>query len=185
MFWGIRFPTDSGHYPNSGILECPYEHKSCQTSNSNQEHLVLLLYTCRWITERCARFLGPCLGLHPCPCSLSFGFNLGSGCGERMLYRLSAALARSLSFHRWCPSGTSPALMLMSVVEANQIQKPSSWEKNVPPRSVLTLPHLTGTQVPLFMPEALEMVFQCFLNNFLFTTSSTTKMPQMPNQSEN
>lgn len=185
MFWDIWLHTGSGRYPNSGIPERPYGHKSRQTSNSNQEHLLLLLCTHRWATERCASFLSPSLGLQPCPFSLSFGFNLGSGCGEGLLCGFSAALDRSLSFHRCPPSGTLPALMLMSYREANQIQKPSLWGKTAPPGSVLTLPPPDRDTVPLSMPEALEVVFQCFLNSFLFATYSITEMPHRPNQSKN
>lgn len=43
----------------------------------------------------------------------------GSGCGWRLLCEFSAALVRSPSFHRCHPSGTSPAVTLMSHVEAN------------------------------------------------------------------
>lgn len=128
MFWDICLSLASGHYPNSGIPEHPYGYKSSQTSNSNQEHLQFLLCAHCWITERYSRLLYCSLGLHPCLFSLSFGFNLGSGCGE--LCAFSTAPARSLPFHRCSPSGTSPALMLMSCVEVHQIQKPSPWEKN-------------------------------------------------------
>lgn len=142
MFWDICLSLASGHYPNFGIPEHPYGHKSCKISNSNQDQLWLLLCAHCWITERYSRFLYPSLGLHPCLFSLSFGFNLGSGCGEQMLCAFSAALARSLSFHR-CPlTGTSPALMLISCVEVHQIQKPSPWEKNCSTRlcAIFALP---------------------------------------------
>lgn len=74
-------------------------HKSCQTSNSNQQSLALATYT-SLDHRQMYKVLGPSQGLHPCLFSLRFGFNLGNGCRGRVLCALSTGLARSLSFHR-------------------------------------------------------------------------------------
>lgn len=86
------------------------------------EHRLLLLCVHCCITEGYTGLLGPSLGLHPCLFSLTFGLNLGSDCGERMLCGFSTVLAKPLSFHRgrWPPSGTSPCLMLVSHVEVKK-----------------------------------------------------------------
>lgn len=86
------------------------------------EHRLLLLCVHCCITEGYTGLLGPSLGLHPCLFSLTFGLNLGSDCGERILCGFSTVLAKPLSFHRgrWPPSGTSPCLMLVSRVEVKK-----------------------------------------------------------------